>query len=399
MLNDKSAKGKKAPQKKKSKRKGSEVMLGTTKLYQPNRVTNAEFKGFTLLRIRCFLAIMKHLQDAVKLDMSGQDWTQLSFFDDSPALLPYQMPPQEQTPSLDMQGVVRIQIELSEIGPPEQYQEIYQALDSFRFISLKLEPPKGFKRSNANIAARVDESELINGKSYVSLYLLREVVDQLILSTKDASGKPQQYTSYVYEVALSFRGKYTALLYMLLNSWKVKGIFTISLDKLKRTLGIEDEYPEYSDFKRRILNPAAKEIQQHPNAECYFIPDPTEKDNAIEIREGKKVTSLRIKVQTRETDAELLHGYENTKYFLRNHLQLDEREFEKLRPIFRPEVTTAKVQAKYLQMADNWKRNGGKDAKGIPIMDYKAWICTCLLNEFAPPGWTAKTTERQPPTE
>ncbi|RYX84803.1 RepB family plasmid replication initiator protein, partial [bacterium] len=80
----------------------------------------------------------------------------------------------------------------------------------------------------------------------------------------------------------------------IISSWKKKGGFIIALSVLKEQLGVTDQYPNYYDFKRRVLLPAYEELLE--KADCWF----NCKGKDFEIRDGKTITHLSFKVITPE---------------------------------------------------------------------------------------------------
>ena len=75
----------------------------------------------------------------------------------------------------------------------------------------------------------------------------------------------QQFTSYQLKQVTQLTGKYAIRIYELLIAWREVGktpIFEISDFRSKLGLGIDD-YPRIDTFKRRILESAIKQINEH----------------------------------------------------------------------------------------------------------------------------------------
>ncbi|WP_236620436.1 replication initiation protein [Geobacillus thermopakistaniensis] len=51
-------------------------------------------------------------------------------------------------------------------------------------------------------------------------------------------------------------------MYELLKRWQYMGEVVIRLDDLRMMVGAGDKYSEYHNFKKRVLNPAKKEIKE-----------------------------------------------------------------------------------------------------------------------------------------
>lgn len=345
---------------KKTKKTGSEIILpGTnTTIYQSNRITNGRYKGFTLIQSKLFIALIKQLQAAIKLDMEGKSWGQLNLFD-----------------SVDKR-LFKIGIPLSEIGKPNQYGEIADSATAFTTLNIRIKPLEGYD-SIATLAARIDLPKKESGRTVLYIYMLREVGEQLIIMDKNTRGGPEKYTNYLYEVAMGSKNKYTPKLYWIISSWKNKGGFKMQYETLREQLGVDPgEYAEYSDFKKRVLIPAQQELEKKAN--CWFNCS----DKEFEERVGKKVVTLNFKVITPVFEEEQSIKVDNIKHLLRLHAGFTDKHIEKVTPIFKSGVDYQAVQLKLLELTTYLKDSKGKDSKGNLITDIAGWTCICLLNEF-----------------
>lgn len=91
------------------------------------------------------------------------------------------------------------------------------------------------------------------------------------------------YTPANLVALFSMKNYYAQRLYDLLRLWSgTKSVINYSLDDLKMYLQLDDSYPEYGNFKRRVILPAIKEL----NETGYFEIDI--KENKV----GRKVDSI-----------------------------------------------------------------------------------------------------------
>lgn len=91
------------------------------------------------------------------------------------------------------------------------------------------------------------------------------------------------YTPINLKIWIDLKNTYAQRFYDLLRLWSnSKSIVTYSLDELKMFLMLENKYPKYAEFKRRVISPAIKEL----NATGFFEIDI--KENKV----GKKVDSI-----------------------------------------------------------------------------------------------------------
>jgi hypothetical protein len=331
----------------------------TTTIYQPNRVTNARYRGFTLIQSKVFVSLIKQLQIAIRLDMEGKNWQQLDIFDSPDKRL------------------FKVGIPLADIGKPVQYKEISESCQALTRLSIKIQPPAGYT-SIATLAARVDIPVKERGRSIVYIYMLREVGEQLIKIDKSLNGNPEKFTRYIYEVAMRSKNKYTAKVYQIISSWKARGGLRVSYKAFREQLGIEEnEYPEYSDFKRRVLIPVQEELEN--KADCWFLCNA----RGFVEREGKKVVRLNFKIITAAHAEDNNFRAENIRHLLRNHVEgFEDTHIERLSPIFTGRLDYQAVQLKLLSLKDWLEKNRGRDANGSAINDIASWVCTSLLNEF-----------------
>ena len=73
----------------------------------------------------------------------------------------------------------------------------------------------------------------------------------------------ENFTKSDLKYVLKLKTPYSVRIYHLLKQFEQTRWRKITLEELKEILGVEDKYPEYRDFKRRILLPSLKQINQH----------------------------------------------------------------------------------------------------------------------------------------
>ena len=69
-------------------------------------------------------------------------------------------------------------------------------------------------------------------------------------------------TIYSLQAYLGLRGAYSKRFYLFFCMFRKTGIFKKSLENLKKMLGLDDKYPAYKEFKRRVILPSLKEINE-----------------------------------------------------------------------------------------------------------------------------------------
>ena len=74
-----------------------------------------------------------------------------------------------------------------------------------------------------------------------------------------------QFTRYKLEDVGKMTSVYAIRLYELLVQWRSTGAREIELDWLKKQFQIEDKYKSIKDFKKYVIEPAVKDINNHSN--------------------------------------------------------------------------------------------------------------------------------------
>lgn len=123
------------------------------------------------------------------------------------------------------------------------------------------------------------------GKGVISIKL-DELMKPFLLFLKD------NFTKYDLLYALHFKSKYTIRLYELFQSVHYHDFepYTCVFDVEELKMRCDGStYPEYRDFKRRILEPSIREINQYSEKNVSYR----------EIKQGRKVLAVEFTVQSK----------------------------------------------------------------------------------------------------
>ncbi len=103
----------------------------------------------------------------------------------------------------------------------------------------------------------------------------------------------EQFTKYNLFTVANFRSAYTIRIYMLLKQYQNIGFRNFELQELREILGIEKkEYPEFKDFKKRVISQAKKEFEQKKKDTGGYQSDITFE---LETRRtGRKISHLKF---------------------------------------------------------------------------------------------------------
>ena len=121
------------------------------------------------------------------------------------------------------------------------------------------------------------------------------------------------YTPVNVQIWLSLNNSYSQRFYDLLRLWSgTKNVITYKIDEIKELLMLEDKYDRYNDFKRRVIIPAIKGL----NDTGFF--DITINENKI----GRRVESIDFIVK--DLDKRV---YFDKKEIKENTIELDKKEY------------------------------------------------------------------------
>lgn len=103
----------------------------------------------------------------------------------------------------------------------------------------------------------------------------------------------RRFTSYQVEQVANLTSKYAIRIYELLIAWRDTGkVSTIALCDFRNRLGVEDnEYLAMSDFKRRVLDPAIKQINENTDITVKYE----------QQKSGRKITGFSFTFKQKKT--------------------------------------------------------------------------------------------------
>lgn len=170
----------------------------------------------------------------------------------------------------------------------KNYQDLKQAIKEIADKSLWINIDE-----DEETLLRWIEKPYINRKSGVIKIRLDEDMKPYLLQLK------QNFTQYELIYTLHFRSKYTIRFYELLKSIHFRELETYirrySIDELRRILGAEI-YTQYRDFKRRVLEPSVKEVNDYSDKTV----------SSEEIKNGRRVTGIQFTLSTKGVKERLL---------------------------------------------------------------------------------------------
>lgn len=115
-------------------------------------------------------------------------------------------------------------------------------------------------RKKINHSSLVQRASYCEGGGYVEIMFGNDVIPHITRLS-------EQYTEYELKQIKDLNSTYALRIFELLMQWSSVGKTPmITIEKLRSCLGVEDhQYKLMSDFKKRVLNHAVKEINDHTN--------------------------------------------------------------------------------------------------------------------------------------
>lgn len=152
---------------------------------------------------------------------------------------------------------------------------------------------------------------LINGATYnedTDTYTVK-ATEEIYILIQNYYGKREGHTPINLIVKLGLNNYYAQRLYDFIRSWSwTKNVINYKIEDLKDLMQLKDKYPLYADFKKRVLVPAVKEL----NDTEYFKID--FKENKV----GRRVESIDF----------IVKDLDKRVYFNESIVKLDRNEYK-----------------------------------------------------------------------
>lgn len=160
------------------------------------------------------------------------------------------------------------------ISKGSAYSECKKTTETLLKRVLNIEEPGGLLQTHWVSSARY-----IDGSGMVKMCFDPELKPYLLKLKGN-------FTSCKLEMLLSFKSQYTMRVYNLLKQYETIEKREIDLGLLRETLGVDEQYKDYKNFKSRILLSTQKELAE--KADLTFEFD--------EIKHGRAVGAIRFRI-------------------------------------------------------------------------------------------------------
>lgn len=224
-----------------------------TWLLQPIAVTMMRH-DYSLIQIRILVTIVEFMQSKLH-NILNKDTMQPAIFADS---------------ELDNDGRLEIKTLFKTLGvDPNHYPQLRESLKMLASIPVEIPYKTTDGRSYLKVTNLCDvyipEDPGLYEK-YAVLKIDRTVAQRLV--SLDFG-----YHKLGKQIVFACRNRYTQRIYMFIGSWLDKGGTRIKTAEFRKMLRLETNYKKFSDFTRRVLEPAKEELQQLAEngfCDCYF---------------------------------------------------------------------------------------------------------------------------------
>jgi len=167
-------------------------------------------------------------------------------------------------------------VKYSELGiDPANYRFVSEAARAMRGSLVYEKEVNGYIRTiTAFPVVDVPDETKKERRTDIKLYMTRSTAKYLF----DMKG---EFHRYLKDALFLFSSGYTGRIYLLINSNKYRGTWTIGYEELRKILlttydeekkkYVADKYRDINDFKKRVLEPARREIQESADhIDCTF---------------------------------------------------------------------------------------------------------------------------------
>ena len=224
-----------------------------TWLLQPIAVTMMRH-DYSLIQVRILVSIVESLQSILHGILNNKRSPQLDLF---------------KTKELDEDGRMPIKLPFKELGvDPNHYPQLRISLKMLAAIPVEIpyKTSEGRKYTKATNLCDVYIPEDRSYNKYAILKLDRSVAERLV--SLDFG-----YHRLGKQIVFACKNRYTQRIYMFIESWVDKGRTVIKTLEFRKMLRLENNYKKFSDFCRRVLEPAKQELKELADKEfcdCYF---------------------------------------------------------------------------------------------------------------------------------
>lgn len=207
-------------------------------------------------------------------------------------------------------------------GVKNNYKEYTSATESIMSRIYKITKPNG----NLLQVAMFSHCEYIKGEGLIEVGMSQEIHPYLF-------NLKNNFTQFQLDVALGLSSKFGKRLYEILSQWRTfnGGVKTFDVIELKTILSLynpktkEEQYKNWSDFEKRVLAVAQKDLKRKEiNSDISF----TYKGNKL----GRKFVSITFQIKTKSFQKMIDFKDDKARIYgiLVNEFQLNKKQAEQI---------------------------------------------------------------------
>lgn len=224
-----------------------------TWLLQPIAVTMMRH-DYSLIQVRILVSIVENLQTILHGLLNNKRLVQLELF---------------RTKELDEDGRMPIRLPFKVLGvDPNHYPQLRTSLKMLASIPVEIpyKTTEGRRYIKATNLCDVYFPQDTKYHKYAVLKIDRTVAERLV--SLDLG-----YHRLGKQIVFACKNRYTQRIYMFIESWADKGKTIIRTLEFRKMLRLESNYKKFTDFCRRVLDPARLELKtltEKGFCNCYF---------------------------------------------------------------------------------------------------------------------------------
>ena len=324
-----------------------------TWLKQPTLITMLS-GDLNNLHLRVLISLIEKIQDSIEQSIKKVPLQQLSLFQDN-----------------KMNDRILVSIPTKDFGvSPDSYPELRKALLQLATIPIELDTKDPITGAESWYVSGLFKAYIPKERHRRSITIeMDENVAEALVNVEKG------FTKYIKEIAFQTQSKYTVRIYMLISSWKDKGGFSITLERFRKWLKLENKYPKYKDLYKRVIKTVYEDLFEKAN--CWFEVSEVYKEGETEpYKLNFKVIRAALTIQEEEY---LKRQTNNFIVVVSRHLHMEDKHIRQITPLLNIYNINSAID-KVIVLADYIKEHW-KEITSIPDYCTKALISELIPSE------------------
>ena len=169
-----------------------------------------------------------------------------------------------------------------------RYRDLKSAVDKLYSRSITIENPDPDNPKLSFTRTRwVHSIDYYEGEGRLVLYFAPKLIPYIA----DLQGN---YRSFEKLQVSNFKSKHTLKLYQLLIQWQGRGQRELTLDEIRKIFDLGDVYQKVAELKRRVIDPAIADINEHTNLWVGTTSERRKKQFYSQRKQGRRVIAFQF---------------------------------------------------------------------------------------------------------